>query len=65
MKRESLLKHLRRHGCFLEREGRSHSLWTNPNTGAVVAIPRHSEIREQLARIICQDLSVPIIGRSR
>ena len=31
MKRSSLLRHLRRHGCHLKREGTSHSLWMNPN----------------------------------
>ena len=30
MKRGSLLRHLRKHGCHLKREGGSHSLWTNP-----------------------------------
>ena len=35
MKRGDLLRHLRRHGCHLKREGRSHSLWTNPASGAV------------------------------
>lgn len=33
MKRSTLLKHLRKQGCYLKREGREHSLWTNPNTG--------------------------------
>ncbi len=49
MKRSSLLQHLRKHGCQLKREGASHSLWTNPNTGAVEAIPRHNEISNVLA----------------
>ncbi|MCR4316189.1 MAG: addiction module toxin, HicA family [Planctomycetes bacterium] len=40
MKRFALLKHLRFHGCYLKREGSSHSLWTNPKTGATEAIPR-------------------------
>ena len=44
MKRGDLLRHLRRHGCYLKREGASHSLWCNPATGAVEAIPRHTEI---------------------
>jgi len=39
VKRSSLLRHLRKHGCYLKREGRSHSLWCNPTTGAVEAIP--------------------------
>jgi len=42
--RGALLRHLRRHGCFLKREGASHSLWCNPATGAVEAVPRHTEI---------------------
>ena len=59
MKRTALLRHLRKHGCYLKREGRSHSLWVNPATGAVEAIPRHVEIPDRLARKICRGLSVP------
>ena len=58
MKRTALLKHLRKHGCYLKREGRSHSLWTNPATGEVEAIPRHVEVTENLARSICKRLSL-------
>ncbi len=63
MKRNALLTHLRKHGCYLKREGRSHSLWANPETGAVQAIPRHVEISDLLARKICKALSIPEIGR--
>jgi hypothetical protein len=62
MKRSSLLQHLRRHGCYLKREGRAHSLWCNPHTGAVEAVPRHMEIPNGLARKICRNLSVPEVG---
>ena len=62
MKREALLKHLRRHGCYLKREGRSHSLWCNPRTGQVEAVPRHIEIAGKLARKICRGLSVPDVS---
>jgi hypothetical protein len=62
VKRSTLLQHLRKHGCHLKREGASHSLWTNPATGAVEAIPRHTEIANNLARKICRRLSVPEIG---
>ncbi|MDA0837591.1 MAG: type II toxin-antitoxin system HicA family toxin [Planctomycetota bacterium] len=62
MKRNTLLRHLRKHGCILKREGRSHSLWTNPSTGDVEAVPRHVEISNKLARKICKCLSVPEIG---
>lgn len=63
MKREALLRHLRRHGCVLKREGGSHSLWTNPATGAIEAVPRHVEIADLLARKICRGLGVPEAGR--
>ncbi len=63
MKRESLLRHLRLHGCFLKREGGSHSIWYNPNTGKTEAVPRHAEIADILARKICRGLSVPELGR--
>ena len=59
MKRTALLRHLRRHGCVLKREGASHSLWANPATGAVEAVPRHIEIPNLLARKICRGLGIP------
>ena len=62
MKRSALLQHLRRNGCYLKREGKAHSLWCNPNTGAVEAVPRHAEIANLLVRKICRNLSVPEIG---
>ncbi|HEX6173582.1 MAG TPA: type II toxin-antitoxin system HicA family toxin [Candidatus Binatia bacterium] len=63
MKRSTLLQHLRRYGCYLKREGSSHSLWTNPATGTVEAIPRHTEISNRLVRKICRNLSIPEIGQ--
>jgi hypothetical protein len=58
MKREALLKHLRKHGCYLKREGRSHSLWYNSLNGKVEAVPRHVEISNKLARKICRGLEI-------
>ena len=63
MKRKALLRHLRRYGCALKREGRSHSLWWNPQTGEVEAVPRHVEIPDRLAQKIAKGLAVPEIGR--
>lgn len=65
MKRESLLRHLRYHGCILKREGGSHSLWLNPTTGQIQAVPRHNEITNVLARAICRGLSIPEMGRNQ
>jgi mRNA interferase HicA len=62
MKRSTLLQHLRKHGCVLKREGASHSLWTNPTNGAVEAVPRHTEVPNNLTRKICRGLGIPEIG---
>ena len=62
MKRSSLLQHLRRHGWDLKREGRAHSLWGKPQTGAVEAVPRHTESPNGLARTICRNRAVPEVG---
>jgi mRNA interferase HicA len=48
MKRRDLERKLRIAGCYLKREGCSHSLWINPKYGAIEAIPRHAEIKKQL-----------------
>ena len=61
MKRNQLLKHLRKQGCHLKREGASHSLWINPQTGQVETIPRHTEIPNRLAKKICKGLDLPEI----
>jgi mRNA interferase HicA len=59
MKLTELLKHLRKYGCILKREGSSHSLWMNSQNGQVEAIPRHTEIKNLLARKICRGLLIP------
>ncbi|MBE9204862.1 type II toxin-antitoxin system HicA family toxin [Synechocystis salina LEGE 06099] len=56
MKRKDLEKKLRQAGCYLKREGGSHSLWINPTTGIVEAVPRHTEIKEFLAQKILKSL---------
>lgn len=56
MKRNDLERKLRIAGCYLKREGASHSLWVNPNSGVVEAIPRHREIKEPLANKILKNL---------
>ncbi|NLJ38720.1 MAG: type II toxin-antitoxin system HicA family toxin [Candidatus Atribacteria bacterium] len=63
MKRQTLLRHLRRYGCYLKREGKAHSLWMNPSSGAIETIPRHAEIPDKLAKKICKGLGIPVIQR--
>ena len=60
MKRRDLIQHLEQHGCCLMREGGRHSIYVNPATRKVTAVPRHTEISENLVRRICRDLEVPV-----
>ncbi|MCC6610044.1 MAG: type II toxin-antitoxin system HicA family toxin [Burkholderiales bacterium] len=59
MKRRDLLRHLSKHGCALLREGGRHSWWQNAQLGTRSAVPRHSEVNNNLARKICRDLGIP------
>ena len=61
MKRNKLIKYLRSNGCELLREGGRHSWWYNPKLNKRSAIPRHSEIKDILAKKICKDLGVSSI----
>ena len=57
MKRRDLERRLRIAGCYLKRQDKSHSLWINPKTGVIEAVPRHSEIKEPLAKKILKNLN--------
>ena len=57
MKRHELERRLRIAGCYLKREGKSHSLWINAKTGVIEAVPRHNEIKEPLAKKILKNLN--------
>jgi mRNA interferase HicA len=56
MKRCDLERKLRIAGCYLKRQGSSHSLWINPKNGVIEAVPRHSEIKEPLAKKILKNM---------
>jgi predicted RNA binding protein YcfA (HicA-like mRNA interferase family) len=56
MKRSDLERRLRIAGCYLKREDRSHSLWLNPKTGVIEAVPRHTDIKEPLAKKILKSM---------
>lgn len=61
MKRHELIGYLRSQGCELLREGGRHSWWQNRALNKRSAVPRHTEISNDLARKICRDLGVPTI----
>jgi len=59
MSRQTLLRHLRRHGCSLLREGGGHSVWINPANGRQASVPRHRDVNDYTARGICRQLGIP------
>lgn len=59
MKLGDLERHLRKHNCFLLREGGGHSIYKNPKNGLTAAVPRHNEIANVLANAICKKLEIP------
>jgi len=59
VKRRALVRHLAEHGCELFREGANHSIFVNRAAGKTSAVPRHTEINDELARKICRDLGIP------
>ena len=61
MKREELLRFMRAHGCALLREGGKHSWWHNVVLNTRSAVPRHNEIKDNLARKICKELGIPSV----
>jgi mRNA interferase HicA len=59
MKRTDLIRHLEKYECIFIREGRSHTIYKNPSNGKMTTVPRHREVKDFLARKICDDLGVP------
>jgi mRNA interferase HicA len=60
MKRADLIRHLESHRCFFIREGSKHTVYRNSANGSISTIPRHKEIKDQLAKKICRDLGIPL-----
>jgi predicted RNA binding protein YcfA (HicA-like mRNA interferase family) len=57
MKQAELVRLLLRKGIVFVRHGANHDWYKNPSTGICEAIPRHREIKEQLAKKIIKNLS--------
>lgn len=57
MKRRDLIKKLEKTGCIFVRHGGKHDWYQNPKTKISQPIPRHREIKEQLAKHIIKMLS--------
>jgi predicted RNA binding protein YcfA (HicA-like mRNA interferase family) len=58
MKLRKLIKHLEGQGCFLLRQGGNHTIFYNPSNGKISSVPRHREVKNFVAKKICQDLEI-------
>ena len=63
MKRRDLIRYLLKEGCVFMREGAKHSVFFNSRENKTSTVPRHNEIRQELAKKICKDLGVAIIKK--
>jgi mRNA interferase HicA len=59
MKRRDLIQQLELMGCVFIRHGGKHDWYQNPRTKVSQPIPRHREIKENLAKHILKMLSSP------
>jgi predicted RNA binding protein YcfA (HicA-like mRNA interferase family) len=57
MKQIDLVRLLLQKGVVFVRHGSNHDWYKNPSTGISEAVPRHREIKEQLAKKIIKTLS--------
>lgn len=58
MKRREFIRELIDAGCFLKRHGSNHDVYMNPKNGKKAPIPRHSEIKDSLCRLIRRQLGL-------
>ncbi|MDR1740154.1 MAG: type II toxin-antitoxin system HicA family toxin [Bacteroidales bacterium] len=61
MKRNKFVKYLNEHRCFLTKEGKKHSIFTNSVTGKFTTVPRHPDINDYTAEDVCKQLNIPKI----
>ena len=57
MKRIDLVRAIEELGCVLIRHGGKHDWYQHPNTGVSQPVPRHRDIKENLAKSIMRRLS--------
>jgi len=58
MKRQQLIQELERAGCVLHRHGARHDVYRNPANGRQAPVPRHSEVKDTLCRLIRRQLGL-------
>ena len=61
MKRSKFIKYLNEHNCGFVKHGSKHDKYINHNNRKRTVIPRHTEIDDDLCRLICKQLEIPNI----
>lgn len=59
MDRRKLIRHLEDRSCEFVREGGNHTIYRNPANGSIRSVPRHREVKDTTARVICKGLGIP------
>jgi predicted RNA binding protein YcfA (HicA-like mRNA interferase family) len=59
VKRTALEGELRALGWYFLKHGGSHDLWVHPERKRKLAVPRHKEIKEYLARSLLRQAEMP------
>ncbi|MDR2483498.1 MAG: type II toxin-antitoxin system HicA family toxin [Treponema sp.] len=57
MKQRDLIRIILENGAVFVRHGSDHDWYVNPLTGKYEAVPRHREIKKQLAQKIIKSLA--------
>jgi hypothetical protein len=58
VKRRDLIHVLLDHQCVLHRHGANHDIYINPRNGRKAPVPRHTDIKESLARLVLKQLRI-------
>ncbi|MBZ0092884.1 MAG: type II toxin-antitoxin system HicA family toxin [Sulfuricellaceae bacterium] len=60
MKRGELIRLLVKNRCHLHRHGANHDIYLNLRNGRKAPVPRHSEIKDSLAKLIFKQLDIEL-----
>jgi predicted RNA binding protein YcfA (HicA-like mRNA interferase family) len=63
MKRRDLIRRIEEGGAVFIRHGGKHDWYQNPTTKMAQPVPRHSEIKEFVAKSIIRKLASPAADR--
>ncbi|MFB0555093.1 MAG: type II toxin-antitoxin system HicA family toxin [Phycisphaerae bacterium] len=53
-----MIKELVKSGCYLKRHSSKHDIYANPRNGKQAPVPRHTEIKDSLVRLIKKQLII-------